>query len=184
MGIALLALGALISLGGWGVLLTGFGLEAPSAAAGGLPYLPSAPSIDGMRVVIVEQVILLGYLLMTLGAVTWAASKISNLVQDLEREEREERELAPRPLARVEPEAVTASRNPTNDSFLSKARQEDHKAEEVEEGAAFAQVVQEGEIEGCHFIEYDNGIVDVQTAAGWRRFDSLEQAVAQLRRGA
>ncbi|WP_137388352.1 hypothetical protein [Rhodoligotrophos defluvii] len=183
MGIALLVLGALISLGGWGVLLTGFGLEA-SAPASGLPYLPSNPTVDGMRLATVEQIILLGYLLMTLGAIAFAASKIIRLIHDFDRDEQD---LSTAPLAPVASEPLAGSARSvgsSSGSLLGKARQSEPSTEDVDESGGFAQVVQEGDIEGHHFIEYDNGIVDVQTATGWRRFDSLEQAVEQLRREA
>jgi len=192
MGIVLLVLGALISLGGWGVLGTGFGLEQTTSAASGLSYLPSATSssIDGYRVTMVQQAILLGYFLMTVGVILLASNRVVKILR-----EQAELEL---PLDHVEPLApIEPAKSARREADLTPAAQTtQHLAEarkqagavveetvddDFDDAAGFAQIVQEGEIEGHHFIEYDNGIVDVQTHTGWRRFDSLEQAVNQLR---
>ena len=172
MGIALLAIGALVSLGGWGVLLTGYGLEGQASAA--LSYMPSTPSIDVGRVALVQQLILLGYLLVTLGAIAIATSRISRLFSELDHDV-PAAAVAHAPVAKT-PAAVQPS------APLQPVHVDETRPDEPDSAAGFAQVVQEGEVEGRHFIEYDNGVVDVQTITGWRRFDTLEEAVEQLRR--
>lgn len=193
MGIALLVLGALVSLGGWGILGTGFGLEQHAASGGGLSYLPStSTAVDGIRVSLVEQLILFGYFLMTLGAIALATSRLGRLIRD-------QQELDHLPMEHmVEPAALTpvkpvhvdpkpaasvavASQAAASRNVNATPAPEEPPHDDFDDAAGFAQIIQEGEIEGRHFIEYDNNIVDVQTSAGWRRFDSLEQAVEQLR---
>lgn len=182
MGIFLVLLGVIVAAVGWAMLLLGIGVvEADMAATNGLPYLSEAVEV-GSDTSIANNIILLGYTVAVMGVIVWGFSRLYRLLDSLAAPEPAveaapvaEPVAAPQRDLRTEPAHEPQSRATNGETEPQTEPQTETQTERR------AQIVRDGFVEGRRLIEYENGMADVETSQGWRRFKSVDEAVAFLR---
>lgn len=168
MRVSILTLvGIAVAVIGWlGLLWVSLMPEAgtPGTSPGGTVYPPllEGESVQPATNPIIDHVIYLGYALILAGMVS---SGFSSLIRILQTAAEEEPMIA----------AIDTHAAPPPVSAAPQAG-----AGNEETVAKQATIVDEGVIEGCEFIEYSNGIVDLYTPQGWQRFPSKAEAIKFL----
>lgn len=185
MGILLVFLGVVVAAIGWAMLLMGIGVvEADAAATNGLPYLSEAVEM-GSDPSIANNIILLGYTFAIMGVIVWGFSRLHRLLDTLASAPEPVEETAPtvapvaEPVATPQPDMRTEpAHEPAHEPRATNGESEPQTEPQTERRA---QIVRDGFVEGRRLIEYENGMADVETSQGWRRFKSVDEAVAFLR---
>ncbi|GEM_PF-4786963 len=201
MGIVLMFVGVLVAIGGWVMLVLGIGIvetETVESSSGGLPYLSETVAAIP-DAAIPDNIILLGYVLMIMGAILWGFARLYRLLDTLSSapEPAAEPAATPPSASGMRPgrseDVARAPSEPSMGAGPGPALSSDIGAQAPEQAQPTnggsdeprferrAQIVRDGIVEGRRLIEYENGMADVETSQGWRRFKTVDEAVAFLR---